>query len=363
LVFDQTNAYNFDTSDAIPALTCTPDGIIPKVTVTVDGVATSYNDSGQVLNTGGVDKPFCNGSGTNESAQWVSIGQPPCPTGAVLTLAPQTQTHQVGDTATTTADFSACNTPLQGATVDFSVISGPNAGKTGSGVVDASGNTSFSYQGTGGPGTDTVKATVTNGAGTISSNTVTVTWQAGITAVSGNAYGLRVAVNTLLGLTVSAGPTPSVTLPSGGGGPFKASLLSLSLPGVLCAGVMDVSTRGSLGATGGSNSRASTADVLLNGLLSATAVTSRCRSSMTGSTGSASVVNLAIAGHPVINGTLTPNTTIPLPLIGKVILGERKVTNTATTSSINENAVHVVFSGLLGTGDIIISHSHCDVTK
>jgi hypothetical protein len=98
-------------------------------------------------------------------------------------------------------------------------------------------------------------------------------------------------------------------------------------------------------------------------LLGATAVTSRCTSSLSGSTGSSSAVNLSIPGHSLINGTLGPNTTIPLPLIGKVILGERKVTNTATTSSINVNAVHVVFNGLLGTGDIIISHSHCDVTK
>jgi hypothetical protein len=363
LVLDQTNnSFNFDTSDT--PLTCTPDGLIPTVTVTVDGVATTYNDSGQVLNTGGFDKANCSGIGANESTQWVSIGQPPCPTGAVLGLTPQTQTHTVGDQATVTANFAACGTALQGAMVNFSVDSGPNAGKTGTGVVDASGNASFSYTGNGGPGTDTVKATVVNGAGTISSNPVTVIWQAaGVTAVSGNAFGESISLHTLLGLTVSSGPTPSVTLPSSGGGPFKKSLVSLGLPGVLSAGVMDVSTRGSLGASGGSASRASTADLLLNGLLGASAVTSRCRSSMSGSTGSASAVNLSIAGQPVINGKLGPNTTIPLPLIGKVILGEKKVTNTATTSSINVNAVHVVFSGLLGTGDIIISHSHCDVTK
>jgi hypothetical protein len=126
---------------------------------------------------------------------------------------------------------------------------------------------------------------------------------------------------------------------------------------------MDESTRGALGATGFSNSRSSTADALVNGLLGATAVTSRCRSSLNGSTGSASVVNLSVFGHPLVNGTLTPNTTIPLPLIGKVILDEQKVAKTATTSSINVNAVHVVFSGLLGAGGIVISHSHCDVTK
>jgi hypothetical protein len=139
--------------------------------------------------------------------------------------------------------------------------------------------------------------------------------------------------------------------------------LSVNVPNILSAGVMDVSTQGSLGATGGSTSRASTADAVVNGVLSANAVTSTCSSSLSGSTGSTSVVNLAIAGQPVINGTVTPNTTIPLPLIGKVIIGEQIVTNTGTTTSIDENGIHVVFSGLLGTGDVIISHSHCDATK
>jgi hypothetical protein len=361
LVLDQTTAYNFDTSD-VPTITCTPNGIVPRVTVTVDGTPTAYDDTGQILNTGGVDKANCP-AGTNESTQWVSIGSAPCPAGAVLSLKPPTQTHTVGEQATVTANFSACNTPLQGATVNFSVLSGPNAGKTGTGVVDAFGNASFSYTGTGGPGTDTVQASVTNGAGTITSNNVTVTWQ-GITAVSGNAYGVSANVSTLFGLVkVSLPPTPSVTLPSSGGGPFSTSVLSASLPNVLSAGVLNASTQGSLGGTGGSKSSASVANVVVNNVLSADVVSSGCTSSLAGSTGTASAVNLAITGQPVINGTLTPNTTIPIPLVGKVILDEQTVSNTATTSSIDVNAVHVVLNGIAGTGDIIVSHSHCDVTK
>lgn len=55
---------------------CTPDGILPTVDVTVDGTLTIYTDSGQVLNTGGVDRASCP-SGTNESTQWTLVGHAP----------------------------------------------------------------------------------------------------------------------------------------------------------------------------------------------------------------------------------------------------------------------------------------------
>jgi hypothetical protein len=82
----------------------------------------------------------------------------------------------VGDTATVTATFTnSCGQPLQGAVVTFNVTSGPNAGATGTGVTDTNGQASFSYSGLS-PGTDAVQASVTNPAGTITSNTVQVNW-------------------------------------------------------------------------------------------------------------------------------------------------------------------------------------------
>jgi hypothetical protein len=160
---------------------CQNSGIVPDVTVSVDGVSSTYADTGQVLNTGGVDKAIC--SNGNESEQWVSIGLPPCPTGAVLTLAPPAQTHSVGTNATVIANFSACGSPLQGATVNFSVVSGPDTGLTGSRPVDSSGNATFAY-GSALVGTDTVVASVTNAAGTIRSNSVDVTWTAARTSLT-----------------------------------------------------------------------------------------------------------------------------------------------------------------------------------
>jgi RHS repeat-associated protein/uncharacterized repeat protein (TIGR01451 family) len=62
---------SFDTSDA-PFITCTPTGLIPHITFTVDGVAHSFDDTSQILNTRGVDAAGCGGG--NESHAWTRIG-------------------------------------------------------------------------------------------------------------------------------------------------------------------------------------------------------------------------------------------------------------------------------------------------
>lgn len=173
---------NMDTSDIGPggsayAGNCTPDGVVPTVDVTVDGVTTTYTDSGQVLNTGGVDAANCTPQpGPNsEATQWTLVGSAPC-AGSSLTLAPPSQTDLIGTTATMTATFeNGCGTPLPGVLVTFTAQSGPNAGLTGTGVTDASGNATFSYS-SALVGTDTWQASVTNPAGEVDSNTVTVTW-------------------------------------------------------------------------------------------------------------------------------------------------------------------------------------------
>jgi len=170
---------HFDTSDIGPGGSsysgiCTPDGIVPTVDVTVNGQTTSYADSGQVLNTGGVDAATCSAF-SNESIQWTTIGHAPC-RGSVLSLTPPAQTHAVGTTATVTATFTnSCGQPLSNVAVQFSVVSGPNSGRTGAGATDANGAARFTYS-SALTGTDTLRAVVTNIAGSIPSNTVTVTW-------------------------------------------------------------------------------------------------------------------------------------------------------------------------------------------
>jgi Bacterial Ig-like domain (group 1) len=169
----------FDTSDIGPggasySGNCTPNGIRPTVDVTIDGQTTSYTDSGQVLNTGGFDAGTCVG---NESIQWTTIGHAPC-RGSLLTLTPPSQTWAIGMTATLKATFTnSCGQPLSDVAVGFAAQSGPNAGRTGSGTTDVNGAASLNYTSTR-TGTDTWHAAVTNIAGTITSNNVTVTWVA-----------------------------------------------------------------------------------------------------------------------------------------------------------------------------------------
>jgi hypothetical protein len=163
-----------DSSDMGIFPKCAPDGIQPVVDVTINGTTTAYTDAGQVLNTGGIDYGACVG---NESIQWTKIGSPPC-RGSLLNLAPPSQTRGIGTTASVTATFTnSCGQALQNVSVQFTVLSGPNAGRTGTGTTDPSGQATFSYTGTV-TGTDTLRASVTNVIGTLTSNLVTVTWVA-----------------------------------------------------------------------------------------------------------------------------------------------------------------------------------------
>jgi hypothetical protein len=176
---DNTRGF-FDTSDIGPnganwAGNCNQSGVVPEVDVSINGVVNAFSDAGKVLNTGGVDLASCP-NGTNESTQWTLIGSQPCP-GSTLALAPATQTQSVGSAATVRATLqNSCGTGLQGAPITFAVQSGPHAGTTGAAATDVNGVASFSYTGTA-TGTDTLQASTTNPAGTITSNTATVIWQ------------------------------------------------------------------------------------------------------------------------------------------------------------------------------------------
>jgi hypothetical protein len=175
-----TGNRHFDTSEIGPGGVdwdgvCTPSKIIPQIDVTVNGVTTTYVDTGQVLNTGGIDASSCP-QGTNESLQWTTIGSLPCPH-AVLTLTASSQSHEVGTPVTLTATLTnSCGTPLGGVDVDFTSLGGPNGGTTYIATTDSSGTATLSYTSSH-LGTDTFEALVTNLAGTITSTTnVPVTW-------------------------------------------------------------------------------------------------------------------------------------------------------------------------------------------
>ena len=98
--------------------------------------------------------------------------------GEGITLSPPSASKTVGGSDTETAKVvDSMGNPLSGQVVSFKVLSGPDAGKTGSGTTGASGTTPFTFANTGGAGIDNVQATFTNSASqTFNSNIAKVTW-------------------------------------------------------------------------------------------------------------------------------------------------------------------------------------------
>jgi len=89
-------------------------------------------------------------------------------------LSPLTATNPVGSSHTVTAFTQAANNaPVPGVTISFRVITGPNAGKTGTGTTGGDGKTTFTYTDTAGPGIDTIQAFI---GATLSSNQVLKIW-------------------------------------------------------------------------------------------------------------------------------------------------------------------------------------------
>lgn len=95
---------------------------------------------------------------------------------STIDLSPTSATNDVGASHTVTATVKENDTPVVGTTVTFTVLSGPNAGLTGTDVTDASGHATFTYSSSV-AGTDTIEASYVDSAGkTRVSNDVTKTW-------------------------------------------------------------------------------------------------------------------------------------------------------------------------------------------
>ncbi len=163
---------NFDTS-GYPS-TCTPITVAPTVTITIGGVPTTLTDSTHVLDTGGLDPGTCPPK-HNESEQWRPIGAAGT-NHATLRLGPATTSqvvrNQVAETATLLDGSGSIGLPH--VAVKFDVISGPDAGTSGTAVTDSSGHATFTYTGTG-EGEDVVTASVTT-VGSFSTSSTRVLW-------------------------------------------------------------------------------------------------------------------------------------------------------------------------------------------
>jgi len=74
-------------------------------------------------------------------------------------LSPAADTNQVGTAHSVVSTVTTNDTPAPGVTVHFEVVSGPNAGATGSSATAGGGQATFMYTSNGTPGTDTIMAT------------------------------------------------------------------------------------------------------------------------------------------------------------------------------------------------------------
>jgi Bacterial Ig-like domain (group 1) len=144
------------------------------------------NANGQATFTYSSDATAANAAGTDEiTASYIVAGAKVSANKAFktwiypeqITLAPPEETHPAGGTHTVTALVTnTINEPGKNREVTFTVLTGPHAGQTGTGITDANGNASFTYTG---PkiGTDTIQAKFTDSfAMEKPSNIVKVNW-------------------------------------------------------------------------------------------------------------------------------------------------------------------------------------------
>lgn len=82
-----------------------------------------------------------------------------------LELEPTFDTNPVGTNHTVTATYKVAGQPQSGVQVNFEVVTGPNAGESGSDITDANGVATFTYTGNGGTGTDSIVATAVDASG------------------------------------------------------------------------------------------------------------------------------------------------------------------------------------------------------
>lgn len=132
--------------------------------------------------TDAASKPYTAPDGT-QGAPYI-LGRGAGLVAGAISLTATPDTLDVGATTTLTALVQPGGAPLAGATVTFSASAGPNAGKSGTAVTDASGTATFTYS-SAVAGADTWTASFTPvGATAQTSNPVTVTWTAPAAAIT-----------------------------------------------------------------------------------------------------------------------------------------------------------------------------------
>jgi len=185
---------------------------------------------------------------------------------------------------------------------------------------------------------------------------------ADVTSVAGGAFGISAAVTVPVTGALGLAPSPSVVLPTTGGGPITRTAAKATVGSLASTGVLTVSTSGDAQVSHGRTTRSSATVDALNvaGRLSASTVTSRCTSNGDGSSGSTTLEGVT----GIVTATVpAPNTVVQLPGVGSVTLNEQTVTSQpGANSAITVNAIDVRIDPALlpGTsGQIIVGQSRC----
>lgn len=202
---------------------------------------------------------------------------------------------------------------------------------------------------------------------------------AAVSSVSGGAFGYRADVTVDFGggapLPLQAGPTPTVTLPAGGGSAMQSAVSSTLGPGgvFLTTGALNVSTSGTTGAGGTVTSSASAVNPNVFGAARATSAGSTCTSSESGTSGSTTIAGGTLAQTPTSTIDLpanpAPNTTIDGTVEGPggptappeqftLFLNEQ----TTSGGVLTVNAMRFVARGPIAVGFVTLGQSRCGVS-
>ncbi|MFI9006730.1 choice-of-anchor P family protein [Actinosynnema sp. NPDC053489] len=177
-----------------------------------------------------------------------------------------------------------------------------------------------------------------------------------------SALGARLTASPLGRDAVTAGPFAAASAD----GPTAATFAGADLPGVLRTGVITTSASRD-DRTGGVGSWASTADVRLDllatatGGLSAELVEAECAGTQKGVVGKATLTGLHLGRLGEVGAEPAPNTALDVDLLGvpvaRVVLNEQVRDG---DGSLTVNALHVtLLGGPLGSGDLVLSQATC----
>jgi hypothetical protein len=202
-----------------------------------------------------------------------------------------------------------------------------------------------------------------------------------VTQVSGGAYGFRASVSLFGGPANTAGPSPTVTLPSNGASPAITASepegkAQFGPATIFSSRALTVSTEGTLGPNGSVTSSADIREENASGqeVFTAARVQSSCRAAESGASGSTTITGgelITSEGNPDVEGDET-KVTIPsnpapntehrgtIEAVGdsfRIVFNEQ----ISQAGGVTVNAVHMYLIGPTAVGDLFVGQSVCAV--